>query len=262
MTIAAAAVAMGAASAQADPFADNVVSYTPGTGVDAAFNDPTAALGSPTRFTAPDSEFGGAVTPFNQPFGAGELVTVGEGGSLVVSFDEPVTDDAANPFGIDLLIFGNSFALIDFGSGLATGTTSEGGVIEVSVDGVNFVTVSGLDADGPFPTLGFQDVTDPFPSTPGLVPTDFKIPVDPSLELAGLTTAQIAAAYKGSGGGVGIDLASVGLNAIQFVRISSPTGSGITPEIDGFASVPEPGLAVGLIAGGLAMASRRLRSAV
>lgn len=251
-------VALGAGAVHADPFADAVVSYTPGVGVGAGFDDPAAALGSPTRFTSPSSPFGGAVTPFNSAFGPGELVTIGEGGSLVVSFDEPVTDDASNPFGIDLLIFGNSFAGLDFGTRLATGGVfSEGGVIEVSANGVDFVTVPGLDADGSFPTLGYQDVTEPFPGDPGLVPTSFTKPVDPSLDLTGLSTAQIAAAYDGSGGGVGIDLATVGLDSIQFVRISNPIGSGVTPEIDGFANVPEPGVMACLALGVATLVSRR-----
>ncbi|MEM1209579.1 MAG: PEP-CTERM sorting domain-containing protein [Planctomycetota bacterium] len=245
--------------AAADPFADTVVSYDPGTGFDARFTDSSAALGSPTRFTSPSSPFGGAVTPFQAAFGTDEIVTIGEGGSLVVWFDEPVTDDASNPFGIDLLIFGNSFAGLNFSNNTATGDVfGEGGVIAVSANGVDFVTVPGVDADGsPFPTLGYQDVTEPFPGDPGFVPTSFTKPVDPSLDLTGLSTAQIAAAYDGSGGGVGIDLATVGLDSIQFVRISNPIGSGVTPEIDGFANVPEPGVVACLALGVATLVSRR-----
>ena len=212
----------------------------------AGFNDPTASLGEPTRFTSPSSPFGGQVTPFNSPFGADELVSIGEGGSLTLRFDEPVKDEPGNPFGIDLLVFGNSFLLLSSfpadETTTATGTTSEGGVISVSADGITYVEVPGVDADGVFPTLGYDDTSVPFPSS-GTAPTLFTRPVDPSANLVGLTTSEIVALYDRSGGGAGIDLAVTGLSEISYVRITNPDGSGVTPEIDAVAdvrSVPEP----------------------
>ncbi len=261
---AAAVAALGlAAAAHADPFADAVVSYVPGVGVGPSAADPAAALGSPTRFTAPGSNFGGAVTTFQAAFGAGELVTVGEGGQLTVRFDEPITDDPSNPFGIDLLVFGNSFYGLN-ADNTAGSLFGEGGRIEVSADGITFIEVPGVAADGAFPTLGYRDVTEPFPSEAGAVPTDFTRPVDPSFDPMGLTTAQIAAAYAGSGGGAGVDIGSVGLTSVSFVRITddNPLGSGTTPEIDGFAdvaAVPEPASAAVLLAvlGGVLLRRRR-----
>lgn len=257
MAVSVCASSIGAANADASHFASGVVGYTPGTGVFAGYDDPAAALGSPTRFTAPESEFGGAVTPFNSSFGAGECVTIGEGGSLTLGFDQLITDDAANPYGVDLLIFGNSFLGIDFGTGRATGQVfSEGGVVELSADGFDWRVVPGAQADGLFPTLGYRDVTEPFPASPGSVLTDFRIPVDPSLSFAGLTTSELAQAYAGSGGGLGIDIASVGLSEVRFVRISNPFGSGLTPEIDAVSIVPAPGALAPL---GLALLWRRRR---
>jgi len=130
----------------ADPWADGVVNYTPGTGIanDFAtgnpFSDSSTALGEPTRFTSDSANFGGPVQPFNSPFRANEVVSIGEGGSLTVSFDEPVTDDPLNPFGIDLLVFGNSFYfLTPFASdGVAGSPSTEGGRIEVSADATAF----------------------------------------------------------------------------------------------------------------------------
>lgn len=234
-----------AARGMADPFADNVASYDPGSLPPAIpLQDPANALGEPTRFTSPESPFGGAVTPFNAPFGSGELVSIGEGGQLTVSFDQPVRNDPGNPFGVDLLIFGNSFFGLDFVTGIADGAVfSEGGNIELSADGIDFVPVPGVEADGAFPTLGYSDLTQPFPSDAGDVPTDFTRPVDPAFNPTGLDILGIAAEYAGSGGGVPIDLESVGLDEISFVRISNPAGSGLTPEIDGLADVrelPEP----------------------
>ena len=264
---AAAALALGVAAssdAQTDPFADAVIDYTAGVGANPGFDDPAAALGSPTRITAPGNPFGGPVTPFQAPFGPGELVTVGAGGSLTVAFDEPITDDAANPFGIDLLVFGNAFFVLDFSSGTATGDTfGEAGRIEVSADGVDFFAVPDVFADGDFPTLGFQDTDEPFPSSPGSIPTDFTRPVDPTFDPTAMTTAQIVAAYAGSGGGAGVDIGSVGLSEVSFVRIinDAPGDSGVAAQIDGFAdvsAVPEPASAAALaMLGGVLLRRRR-----
>jgi len=239
-----------AGRALANPWADGVVSYMQGTGVTNdfvtgnPFNDPLVALGEPTRFTSPDS-FGGAVTPLNAPFRANEIVSIGRGGELVVRFNEPVVDHPANPFGVDLLVFGNAFFTGNFFSnpaGTASGVAAEGGLVEVSADGVNFFAVSG-DADGLFPTNGYADLTDPFATTPGAVPANFMLPVNPAFDPIGKTYAEILAGYAGSGGGLGIDLAPTGLSSVSFVRITNPVAGQSVPEIDAFAdvaAVPEP----------------------
>jgi hypothetical protein len=146
----------------ADPWADAVVSYVQGDGVGNdfvtgnPFNDPLVTLGEPTRITSPDS-FPGAVTLVNSPFRSTEIVSIGRGGSLVVRFDEPVLDHPANPFGIDLLVFGNAFFLGNFfadPNATATGVGSEGGVVEVSADGVE--TPTGCFRPMPTPTSSIR----------------------------------------------------------------------------------------------------------
>lgn len=233
------------------------VSYTPGLGVAAGYTDPDRALGEPSRFTP--GPFGGAVTPFASAFDSTQLVQVGRGGSLVVAFDQPITNDAANPFGIDFIVFGNAFLLdAAYPSGIAQGGISaEGGDIDVSADGVHWVRVASNAADGLFPTLGYADLTDPYSPTPGSVLTDFTRPVDPALTITpGMTFAQIVAAYNGSGGGFGVDIAASGLPAVNFVRITVAEDAAMIPEIDGFAVVPAPGA---LIVLGLAAAGRGRR---
>ncbi|MEE2973209.1 MAG: hypothetical protein VX672_08785, partial [Planctomycetota bacterium] len=56
------------------------------------------------------------------------------------------------------------------------------------------------------------------------------------LTLVGLDFDAILDRYDGAGGGVGIDLATVGLDAVRFVRISNE-GVDSTPEIDAIADV-------------------------
>lgn len=252
-------------AAAADPYADAVVSYIPGTGVSPGYDQPMTSLGEPTRFTSPTSPFGGAVTPFQSAFGADEVVTVGQGGSLTVRFDEPVLNDPANPWGIDLLVFGNAGYLdADYPNGQATTPATlfaDGGVIEVSADGIDFFVISGVAADGAFPTLGYSDTTEAFPTVAGSVPSDFTRPVNPGFDASGLTIGEIVDAYNGSGGGAGVDIGSVGLSEVSYVRITNPLGSGVTPEIDGFAdvSVPAPASALALLLG-VAIRGRRNRA--
>lgn len=256
-------VVAGAATMHAaDPWADRVVSYAAGdlSGpteqpdfvTNQPYNDPTTALGSPTRIASPDF-FPAAVTPLAPAFRANEVVSIGYGGSLVVQFDEPVADDPLNPFGIDLLVFGNALFIGNFfnpdfsfnAAGTVAAVGSEGGIVEVSADGMNFLPASVV-ADGLFPTNAYVDAADPFGGVPGTIASDFTLPVDPTFNPIGKTYAQILAGYGASGGGLGIDIAPTGLASISYVRITNPIGSAAVPEIDALADVraiPEPGAA-------------------
>jgi hypothetical protein len=254
----------------ADPWADHVVSYVQGTGVGNDFvtgnpvNNPLTALGEPTRFTSDAANFGGPTTPFSSAYRDDEIVSIGAGGSLTLQFDEPVVDHPLNPFGVDLLVFGNAFYSIDFGTFLATGAVDDdGGLIEVSANGVDFFAVTGS-ADGPFPTVGYLDIAEPFPSADGAVLSDFTKPVNPAAlnSVAGMSTAQIIAAYDGSGGGLGVDISSTGLASISYIRFSNPLGSLKTPEIDAVADVramPEPAAIALLTLAATAIAGLRRR---
>ena len=222
-----------------DPFADTVVAYEQGDGGNPDYDDPFTTLGPPERFTG-EGVFPSVVSPFSPPFGVDEIVSIGRGGVLVVRFDEPVTDDDDNPFGIDLLVFGNSGFLDEsWPDGIVGGLFSDGGRIEVSADGSTWTAVAGLEADGLFPTAGYLDAG-PYDSEPGKVETDFTRPVDPDLVLEdflGLDTPGVLTLYRGAGGGAGIDLAALGLSAISFVRITNAVDAEANIEIDGFSDV-------------------------
>ena len=222
-----------------------VVEHVPGEGVGPGYGNPATTLGPPTRMSGLPGITDSVVTPFQPAYMASELLTIGRGGRLVVAFDQPILDDPDNPFGVDLLIFGNAF-FTNVGSPLAcTGALyDEGGRIEVSADGIHFIQLPNRSADGGFPTLGYRDV-EPFATNPGAQPTDFTHPVDPALMDLMLESAvcwdELLIAYDGSGGGTPIDLATVGLAQATHIRITVDAEAGSLPEIDGFADVaPRP----------------------
>ncbi len=243
------------------PWAASWVTYQPGSNAALNYTDPASALGRPSRFTGDNAEFNypGAVTAFNGAYNYDQVLSIGTGGHIVLAFDTPVRDNPNNPFGVDLLVFGNTtFIDADYPNGIVAGLFSEGGVVELSENGVDWVTATGVMPDGSIPTIGYSDVTDPFALTRGSVPSNFRMPVDPSIDFSGMNYTQVLAAYNGSGGGTGVDIGAYGLSAVSFVRISNPFGSSAI-EIDGLsrvAAVPAPG---SLIVIGLACASVRRR---
>jgi hypothetical protein len=235
-----AASALGAPAWAGNPFASQVISYTPGAGAAFGMTNPAAALGEPTRFTG-GSIYPAVVSVFNAPWMPAELVSIGAGGQLTVRFDSPLIDDPDHPFGIDLLIFGNNwFVDASYPSGIVNGLFADNtGIVELSADGATWHAVPPGAVDGLFPTVGYLDAG-PYDLAPGIEPSHFTRPVDPALTLSdfmGLGYDAVLDLYDGSGGGRGIDIGALGLAEVTFVRITNPAGSSSSIEIDGFAKV-------------------------
>lgn len=252
----------GVAEAQ-DPWADHVISYDQGKGAAPGYTDPATVTGEPERFTGEVGGWPGAITPFNPAWGTDEIVSLGEGGHLIVKFDEPITNDAGHLYGVDLLIFGNgSFVDGSYPSGVVSGILEEGPfTVSVSADGAKFVRLGGTYHDALFPALGYLDLPGPYAQKPGNVRSDFTRPVNPALtlnEFQGKTFAEVVALYEGSGGGLPLDIGPTGLNEVFYVRIDV-LASASSPEFDAFAAVPEPSSALLLGLVGLAGALRRGR---
>lgn len=245
----------------ASPFATHWLTYNAGSNPDLNYTDPASALGRPSRFTGDNAAFNypGAVTAFNGAYNFDQVLSIGTGGHIVLAFAAPVLNDPEHHFGIDLLIFGNaSFIDADYPNGVVDGIFAEGGMVELSEDGIHWVTATGVTPDGRVPTVGYSDLVDPFATTRGSDPTDFRLPVDPSIDFMGMTNAQVLAAYNGSGGGTGIDIGAYGLSRVSFVRISNSGPNSI--EIDALSrasSVPAPASAPLIAAVALAAARRR-----
>ena len=243
-TMAAAALFLAAGVASADyaynpsDFATEVVEYVQGTSVGKdwisgqTFNNPSSALGRPTVDTTGDGWYinltmPSPVVPVYPAFRSYELVTIGNGGSLTVKFDHRVENDPLNPYGLDLIVYGNAFQVIGGGQGwtngdpdsVHTGGTGfvEPGTISVSQDGETWYTFkSGPWADDFAPTLGRQyDPDAPYrpedPENPGQVdpawawnlwwgdPSNPTVPIDPELAWSsfnGSSVAEIAEAYR------------------------------------------------------------------
>lgn len=259
-------VALVSASACGSPWAVEVISYNPGSTAAPGYTDPAAALGPPARFTGKRSGFPAVVSIFNPPFETDQIVSIGEGGHLTLRLGQTAADDPANLHGIDLIIFGNTgFIDVAYPAGLIGPAAAMFGtgraLLELSVDGV-FFTPWGTFEEGLFPTTGYLDAA-PYQTTPGLVPSDFLRPVNPSLTpaaFANLTHAQALALYDGSAGGTPIDLARAAIPLARFVRISvlddgDPT-TRLHAEIDAVTVVPAPWSLL-LLLGTLRAARRR-----
>lgn len=238
-------VAMSAAApARATPFATQVLEYNAGVGAEPGYTgDSSVVLGSPERYTGEQTPFPGDVTMFSSPFGTDEILSIGAGGWVTVSFDAPLVNDSSHPYGVDLIVFGNTFFNLDFGDPNfpIVGITPEPGIVEVSADGSDWRPLSCA-ADGLFPTQGYLDSGE-FGFPAGSIPTDFLKPIDPTLtigDFVGLTYSQALALYDGSGGGTPCDIAESGLASAAFVRVRVPEGANWSTEVDAFVRVPEP----------------------
>ncbi|MHC4962060.1 MAG: hypothetical protein ACYTGA_08065, partial [Planctomycetota bacterium] len=249
-------------------FAAEVISYIEGTGVGsdiintAPFNNPAMALGAPTIDTTGDNfDISPSMTvpavSVYAPFRAFELVTVGKGGELVVKFNHPVADDINNPYGIDLIVFGNAQQNTGVGPWLngdptaftinSSNVIAEPMVVSVSQDGLTWYAFdpnTGPMADTFAPTLG--RVFDPEGADSSIgawnewwgEPTDATYPLDPSIissDLNGLTVAEAAQLYGDSAGGTGFDLADGGVEWIQYVKFTG--GAYQASEVDAVADV-------------------------
>jgi hypothetical protein len=178
------------ASSRADPCADAVTSFSVGT--NGGFQSdllPNIVLGVP---------FGGGLTN-----GSTDVVSLGDGGSITLSFEDNVIVDRPGP---DFTVFENPFLVPNVGIFI------EAGIVSVSDDGVNFFTFP----HNPMTFAGFAGVTPVFSN-----PDNGIDPRDPAVS-----------------GGDSFDLATVGLSQARFVRITDPGASVPDPG----NSFPTPGV--------------------
>lgn len=221
-----------------------------------ALDNPENVLGRPTVDTTGDDwyipeDMAVPINPTYPAFRYYELLYLGEGGSVTVKFDHHVRDDLNNPYGIDLIVFGNSAQVIGGGTGWGNGDPElltmssfgnyQPGIVSVSQDSVtwysftndpnfmsgnpNFIKLVADANDGPFcnsfaPTLGrVYDPCDPDQSIGAwnqywAEPTNPTLPVDPNLffdDFGGQSLAYMSGVYGNSAGGTGYDISRLDL---------------------------------------------------
>ncbi len=217
-------------------FAGSVLSYDSGTGFAAGFTNTSSALGAPA--------LGSKVTPFAPPSSKSQLLSIGAGGEVTLQMDTPILNNPADPFGLNFIVFANSFFVQNGGSG-QTATTSgalffhaASTLVQVSPDDLNWYTLNPVLAPQPgqwFPTYGAGDP---------------QLPVDPALanvNFAGMTLGQVESLYGGSAGGTGFSLSwaqdsggnNVDLASADYVRIEVQSG---VLDMDAISAIPEPGV--------------------
>jgi hypothetical protein len=245
-------------SGPSSPYAVEVVDYSSPFGP-SPYDDPNAVLGMPaTDFYDPMGSWSGGddermvklVEPaYNVALDRTTklITTLEEGSYITVKFDHPVMDDPDNPYGIDLLVFGNAFYT---GSGFVHDETNmneymltgggflENVLVSVSQDGENWYPYNnGPYGDDAFPTHAYKWDAVNAQWTTELM--DFTRPVNPdhygTLLAGGISAADAIALYEGSGGGTGFDLAESPYEWIQYVKVEGTSQFG--GEIDAFADV-------------------------
>ena len=193
----------------ASSYATEVIAYTPGTGFAVEFGsglgytNTLAVLGEPSRITP--GPFGGPVDPFSPPYLSEQLLSVGEGGSVILSFDTPIFNHPDNPYGLDFILFGHT------GFNIINGDYSGGGITDGSLFGTDTAEVSISVSEDNVVFYSLNSVKTP--KLDAYFPTDgsghFHIPVNPMLGRADFDQAGLNAIrdlYQGSGGGTGFDL--------------------------------------------------------
>lgn len=177
------------------------------------------------------------------------ITTLNAGSYITVRFDHKVLDDSENPYGIDFIVFGNSFfstggITVNDDSDMNETPLNGSGwfekvTVSVSQDGETWYTYNdGPYGDAIFPTQAYQwdEENNQWTDTE----MDWTRPVNPSLTLEdfeGKTAAGAIAMYKGSAGGTGFDLSESGYEWIQYIKVRGLEGEFAEGEIDAFADV-------------------------
>ncbi len=216
------------------------------------YDDPTAVLGRPTL------KFINAGTnahrvkiveaPFNvAPDGSKLITEISSGGQITVNLGRKIYDDPNNPYGIDLIVYGNSFFTASGYSGGAVSDATDlnaavlnsapGGhptLVSVSQDGTNWFAYNPVAALFPQNAYRWDDANDAW-TDEQMNPTKPLNPFIGTNNFAGQTVASALDQFSGAAGGTGFDLKASGLPWIQYVRVQP--GAGTYTVLDAIAAV-------------------------
>jgi hypothetical protein len=219
------------------------------------YNNPLAVLGRPTlNFFDPYPEDGDVTDrvsiiddPFNvTPSGSDVITEVSIGGQITVKLGRKVYDDPNNPYGIDLIVYGNSFFSASDTSGsvsdltdlnaatLGSGINGHAAVVSVSQDGTNWYDYATTSVLFPDNAYRWDDTNDSW-TDEEMNPTKPLNPYISTNNFGGQTVASALDQFIGAAGGSGYALKASGLPWIQYVRITP--GPGTYTVIDAVAAV-------------------------
>ena len=236
-------------------WASKVIEYIPGDNVFATYTNANTVIGPASQYTFSEQESTNlsSVTVINPPWQSDQIVSIGNGGKLIIQMGNQVNnyDEPEHPYGVDLLIYGNTlFAYID-DEGLSQTnpwylSSEEPIEIWVSNDLTNWFIATNCFADSLMPTQSIDLNGNPadylYPPNPDLLTNDW---------FNGMWSyTNTVAAYDGSAGGAPVDLSQLktsdgqatNLQYINYVKIENPQTADAA-EIDAIAAVatlPEP----------------------
>jgi hypothetical protein len=204
--------------------------YVAGSGVNAIYTDPTAALGKPGAIVGPGTGFDAVLSPVNGHYESSEIVGIGVGGSITLDFGKKINVINAPQFGV----FTHA-TLYDPNYDGGAGATAESfasfqyaarrtAVIEVSNDGSTFVTLGRKILDNPSNYFVNSSSRFDFVAPDPAQLADYGKPFTGSLSaFNGQDFAGTLTALDGSAGGDWLTVPlNLGLTEFQFVRISNP----------------------------------------
>ena len=238
-----------------------VIEYNSGQLVGNESDNPSAALGVPNG----DTSYG-ALTPFNPPFLAGDIVTVRDGGFIELRLSSPVPVAPGAMLGVFVnngiidvspAQFDNDGNVISGGTGQAgtpAGYFSPTPAARVSVRGATggFVPLDEAPITFDIPTNAYTDTAiDKYFAPLGSDLADPFKPFDGGLsDFNGLTYPQMLDLLDGSAGGTWLSLAGVPVDAVEYVRFEVPSGANYRLVLDALTAspaVPEPAAAAAAV---------------
>jgi hypothetical protein len=228
----------------ATPYATELVSFSQGPGATPDYDQADTVLGVPPSVDSFD-------WPINidaAPWETADVVSLGNGGSITIKFDHQVmNNDIGVEYGIDLLVFGNSFFSTDWDTEnqiedySIIGTNFEPATVAVSQDGITFYEIDGVYADDLYPYTSLKG--------------DYVHATPAAIDYMGRQAADVLVDYQNGCGGAQIDIsnalgAPTTLDWIQYVKITDIAGDAGIADVVAFADVvPEPATLIMLALG-------------
>jgi hypothetical protein len=221
------------------------------------YNQPAAVLGRPTlrfidHFTPHQTSIIHRRKIIEAPYwtdpNTNDVITeISSGGQITVNMGRKIYDDPNNPYGVDLIVYGNSFFSASGYSGsevtdftdlgvatLSTGIYGHSTTVSVSQDGTNWYAFSNIPVIYPDNAYRWDDTNHSW-TDEELNPTKPLNPYINTNDFGGQTVASGLDQFIDEAGGTGFDLKASGLPWIQYVRVRP--GAGTYAVIDAIAAV-------------------------